>query len=448
MKIAISLFWMGMLCAALQAQESDSAAAGSEENTAKKTGVIISGSGNLMFGQIVGGHTFAQGNSNYIEHRWLDFYGGNIIACARPAAWLTTKIGVDARSAFPVTSTNSIMKETYRISYRSFLPVAEGILHWNFKDKALPISSLVIESGIFPYTFSPDIKNFGNYLYRGGAYPLYLETKLDYPYYDMLGIRTEAGVLDNSLKIGAIVNGIINHAPFFDMSLALTASYASPHNVIDFGVGLCFDRIWSVNDYMTDCEAIKSNNPSFDSSWTLRSTKLDSRMTFDAKPLMGSPDFFGKQDAKVYGELAILGLSDPNYFHDSTFTPSLLHRMPILIGVNLPAFKILDLVSFEMEFFNSPYTNDWWGNDLQSPSPVPYDLSQMDSTWKENYKTKDNFKWTVYLKKSIGNYDIIGLFANDHMFYDTYSAESQPNTEQSLRSPKDWHWYIKLQYNF
>jgi hypothetical protein len=74
-------------------------------------------------------------------------------------------------------------------------------------------------------------------------------------------------------------------------------------------------------------------------------------------------------------------------------------------------------------------------------------MSSTDSVWQDIYKNKDNFKWTVYLKKSFSKFDLITIFANDHTIYDTYNAETQPNTEQSLRKPGDWHWYIKLQYN-
>jgi hypothetical protein len=454
---------IGILAIGIQAQESESTGgeSGTEEkgsayntpaketestnsaqNEGKKSAFTISGSGNLMFGQVVSGYAFARAGSNHMDHQWQDFYGGNIFVTTHPSDWLTTKVGLEARSAFPITSTSSIMKETFRVQYRSFLPIAEGIFKWNFENQ----TSLLIESGIFPYNFNPEIKNLGNYLYRGVAYPLYLETKLDYPYYDMAGIRAEYGFLDNTLKVGAILNSVINHAPFFDFSLGFTATYTLPNKVFEIGAGICFDRLLSVDDDATNC--VKSySQAGYDTSWTLKSTKLDTRVTFDLKPLIGNPECFGAQDAKIYGECAILGFKDPKYFIDSTFNYSLANRMPLLVGVNLPVFKILDLLSVEFEFFKSPYMNDWWGLYDGNPSPVPFYSPSWDSTWKENYKTKDNFKWTVYAKKSFGKFDVIGLFANDHIFYDTYSAESQSNTEQSLRTNKNWHWYVKLQYN-
>jgi hypothetical protein len=103
----------------------------------------------------------------------------------------------------------------------------------------------------------------------------------------------------------------------------------------------------------------------------------------------------------------------------------------------------MDLLSFELEWFDSPYPNDWFGSNGPSPEPVYVN----DPVWNDIYKNKDNFKWTVYLKKSFSKFDLIGIAANDHTIYSTFNAEGQAYTEQSLRKPSNWHWYIKLQYN-
>ena len=401
-----------------------------------------SGAGYMMFGQVESGYSHGRYKEGPIDHQWLDFYGGQIMLTSNPNSWFTTKIGLEVRSGFPITTTSGIMKETFRIQYRSFLPRAEGIFDWNFGN----FCSLLIESGIFQYNFNPEIKNLGNYLYRGIAYPLFLETKLDYPWADLMAIRSQVGFLNNQIKLEGIINSAITHAPFYDFSLGFTASYTTPKKTLEVGVGVCFDRLWSVDDKATDAKSLYGT-PGWDSSWTLRGTKLDSRLTFDFKPMIGNPAFFGPEDGKIYGEAAILGLKDYNYFEDPNFNTTLLHRMPVLLGINIPGFKILDLMSFELEWFGNPYANDWWGGLDGNQSPKPFDIKTADSTWADIYKNKDNFKWTIYLKKSISKFDIIGIAANDHIIYDTYNAEAQANTEQSLREPKNWHWYIKLQYN-
>lgn len=101
----------------------------------------------------------------------------------------------------------------------------------------------------------------------------------------------------------------------------------------------------------------------------------------------------------------------------------------------------------EVEYCKNPYANNWWGGQNGEPSPEPRDVSEEDSVWNDNYKNLDNLKWTFYVKKSFSKFDIIAMFANDHTFYETRNAENQTYTEQTLRTNKDWHWYLKLQYN-
>jgi hypothetical protein len=417
----------------LWAEESEE---GSADDSQKS--ISISGNGNIMFGQLVSGYTHGRTKENYVQNRWQDFYSGRINITSHPNEWLTTIICPEVGSAFPITTTSGIMKETYKLQYRALLQRAEAMFHWQFNT-----ISFSGEAGLMEYNFNPEIKNLGNYLYRSASYPLFLRTKLDYPYANLMGIRGEVGLMENQVKLGTLINTITHQAPFYDISIALFASYATSDKMFDAGFGICFDRAISVNDTLTDAINLKSQMS--DSTLSLRSTKIDFRACFDIKKMFGDNDFFGPNDAKLYAEAGIIGLKDPKYFlNDSLTTPSLMNRLPIMVGLNIPTFKILDLFSIEVEYCKYPYSFDWWGN-YGSPSPVP--AQTFDSTWQTNYREKDNLKWSIYLKKSISKFDIIGFIANDHTLYDTYNAEAQPNTEQSLRTNKDWHWYIKLQYN-
>jgi hypothetical protein len=419
----------------LWAQDSEQVAA---EKPLEK--ISVTGNGNIMFGQVVSGYAFGRTKENYVNHRWQDFYSGRVNITSRPNDWLTAVVCPEVGSAFPLTATSGIMKETYKLQYRALLQRAEALFNWQFNT-----ISFMGEVGLMEYTFNPEVKNLGNYLYRAAAYPFFMKTKLDYPYSNLMGIRGDIGLMDNQLKLGLLVNSIIHQAPFYDISVGLLASYNTPNKLFDAGFGICFDRVFSVDDAATDATQSKKLGDITDSSLTLRSTKIDVRACLDLKKFLGDADFFGPNDAKIYGEAAVIGLKDPDYFPaDSIITPSLMNRLPIMVGFNIPTFKILDLFSIELEYCKYPYSYDWWGG-LGQPSPMP--VQTFDTTWQTNYREKDNFKWTIYLKKSFSHFDVIAFFANDHMLYDTYSAENQPNTEQSLRTNKDWHWYIKLQYN-
>jgi hypothetical protein len=412
----------------------------------EESNVTIKGSGSIMFGQIAKGHSHGKASDWPLDHHWQSFYAGRIDAISKPkdCDWFTAKIGLEIGSAFPVLRETNIMKDIFKTQQRPFLPQAVGIFDFDINN-----ISCLIESGMMEYTFNPDVKNLGNYMYRSTAYPLNLRTKLDYIYSNLMGIRAQAGFINNQVKVGMIMNSIIDAPPFFDMNLGFYASYTNGNKLIDAAFGLVFERVIAIDDSITDCKKLK--NRLGDSTATMRGTKIIGRATFDIKQLLGNNSIFGPNDAKIYAEGAILGLKDPDFYNyqANPIYPktSLLNRIPLMLGINIPTFKILDHLSVELEYCNYPYPFDWWGS-LNSPSPkpdFPSGSTLKDTTWRDIYLHKDNLKWTFYLKKSISNFDIIAMAANDHILYETYQAESHTFTEHSLRGEKNWHWYIKLQ---
>jgi hypothetical protein len=117
--------------------------------------------------------------------------------------------------------------------------------------------------------------------------------------------------------------------------------------------------------------------------------------------------------------------------------------MPFMVGINLPTWKILDLLSIELEWFYSPYANDWLGKfDYQLPEArQPSSLNQWDT-----YINRDNFKWAINIRKSIGNLEVRSLLGSDHTIYKIIN-EQVGNFEQTMKRPKDWHWFVELRYN-
>jgi hypothetical protein len=408
----------------------------------EKPKVEFSGFGFLMFGQLKAGYIDDNMSSTTpkTRHLWQNFAEVDLIATSKMSNWCTTKIGFKMTNLYPLGTTN-MQKASFFMKFAPSVVMAEGIFNWdlNFMD-------LTVESGVFQYNFNPDIKILGNYLYRGTAYPLYLENKLDYPWADMMGARVEMAFLDKKLKTEVLLNTKYDHPPWYDWNLGLTTSYNFA-NIVEFGAGICFDHLLSVNDFETEGRHLAINIREIDSVahdtsyYTYRSTKLDARLTFDPKNIFGGNAIFGKEDGKIYAELGIVGLEDYKYFEKDP-EPSLAHRMPFMVGFNVPCFKVLDLLSAEFEIFNSPWPNKWSGNDNFGPRPK----SVNDSTLLNNYLYDDNVKWGVYLKKRIANFQVSAFAANDHYIYITFDQENRPCFEQSLRKPGDWHWYIKLQY--
>jgi hypothetical protein len=179
-----------------------------------------------------------------------------------------------------------------------------------------------------------------------------------------------------------------------------------------------------------------------------KGTKWTARAIVDPKPLFGSPDIFGPKDLKIYGEAAILGMKNNErygYLPDSGKISGIpWERMPVLLGFNIPTFKIVDYLSVELEWFKSPFPNDWYG---QYPTPVARESMENDTNEFDTYLNGDNFKWSIYLAKSISKFEVKLMFANDHTIYKGCSPTDRAYTEQTLKRNADWHWYLKLQYN-
>jgi hypothetical protein len=446
---------MVMLCGIMVACFQAVTFADEEKQESKTT---ISGFGYFMVGQIVSGWTgsefpdpaYAGASSQRIAHYWQENAEVDLFLTSKPNDWFTTKVGLTVRSYNPLQS-GSMEKASFYTNFLFSIPAAEGIFNWKFSDAPVSLSSLLVEAGFFQYTFNPDAKNLGNYLYRSVISPLSIWTKIDYPWADLMGVRTEVGFLDNKIKIGAIFNSTVDFLPWYDWNLAFTGHYA-PNKIINVAAAIEFDRLVSVghsNTWLNDSICKK-----------MAGTKIAARFSFDPKPLFGSLSFFGPEDCKLYGEAAVIGQNDSTLNVGDTSVPHIgppiywmgmpIRRMPLLLGINIPGFKVLDVISLELEWFKSPYPNDWQGALTQggNAEPVPLDIS--GSPWLiDNYVKKDNFKWSIYAKKRVfSNFEVMVFAANDHTIYKAFNLGSNNCPEQSLRKPNDWHWYGELRFYF
>jgi hypothetical protein len=227
------------------------------------------------------------------------------------------------------------------------------------------------------------------------------------------------------------------YVPFFDFTPAFALTYA-PNKIIDIGAAVAFHHLLQADGpYLAD---------SIGKKW--QGTKLDARVILDPKELLGGVDWLGKEDGKIYAELAVLGMNDTLEVDttDSKGTfpePSILHRIPLMIGFNVPTFKLLDCFSVELEWFTSPYANDWFGLfDNQKPRARK---PTSDEQW-DTYINKDNFKWMVTIAKSFGKFEVRSFIGSDHTVY-RLSNLSTGNFEQTMKREGDWQWMLELRYH-
>jgi hypothetical protein len=172
---------------------------------------------------------------------------------------------------------------------------------------------------------------------------------------------------------------------------------------------------------------------------------LMGRASLDFKKLFPS-DKFSDSDLRLYAEIAVLGVKNyPVYYEKIT------ERMPIMIGFNLPTFHALDLLSVQVEYFNSPNLNNTYTLGEKNWA-IPY-LPEDDHFSQDGYNDltqKDNYSWSILARKRIFSVlTLNGQIARDHMrtigtdwFY---GSRLEPN--EVLHKTSSWYWMFQLAWN-
>ena len=185
---------------------------------------------------------------------------------------------------------------------------------------------------------------------------------------------------------------------------------------------------------------------------TLRASKRQ-KLTFKAVELMGRASMnmgamFGLEEAKsgpfkLFSEVAVLGIENQPYFYED-----ITQRIPVMFGLSVPTFGLLDLLSFQGQYYKNPWPDDKF---LQFDQSVP--VPQLPENNPALYQIakdkgvygKDDLKWTVYAKKTL--YEGLDLYvqaANDHMrLMDPFTIPtSLPITNNES------HWYYLVRFTW
>ena len=120
-----------------------------------------------------------------------------------------------------------------------------------------------------------------------------------------------------------------------------------------------------------------------------------------------------------------------------------------MFGFNVPTFKLFDVLSIEWEWFGSKYPNDLYTVMVEG-KPIPLQTGNRQMGFVYTDSTRDNWKWSVYGKKTLFNYfNITFQFANDHLRWETSDYGRQTTkTEEALRQMGQWYWTVKFGYSF
>jgi hypothetical protein len=378
---------------------------------------------------------------------------------------------------------------------------------------------LRISAGYFPYKYNPDAKNLGEYLFRDAAYPTFIITNFEFPLTRELGFHLD-GFVGNAaidqLKWDLMLTSETHYWSLQDW----TVSGVLTNNLFNFfelGVGASWQRLLSVNEVNTTPEKLGAyfENANGDSdSYTFRSLKLMARASINPMrfipdfkipfaPAFGDKPFFGKEDLKIYGELAVLGLSnytaydsnkvqlpETQQYYDSKIVAGLfpVDRTPVMLGINLPTYPLLSYGIFP--FVLTEWMREETGSDLRPLALVTIipalasgvcnhylgwdyglDVLSLEFEWSsnrfpdDNYKvldptvklplpksgsTSDPVKYSLYFKKSFMNqkFAVSGLVGRDHMRPLEQADPQFQVTSDYLQNKAAWWWMLRLSANF
>jgi hypothetical protein len=382
-----------------------------------------------------------------------------------------------------------------------FIGPTKAVAEYHFGDPAAPW--LTLGGGMFMYKYNPDAVNLGEYLYRSGAYPAYTATGgyvvINSAAANLQGFK--ASYRHGGFNADALITTETNLAPLYDWSLGGIVGYKIADGLIDLGAGVNFKRLipvrpsrtsrhsptngyFSLNgkDYTTnanyydaqvqfyankhtaadsakaaliqqDLDVVTRVNDEADSApkpqikyFTNSGTLGMVRASVDFKKLFES-EYFGPQDLKLYSEAAVLGIK--NY---PVFYTKVTNRMPVMLGLNLPTFKLLDLFAIQVERFASPWLNNT-SQIANDANPLPHFPIASDSVasvkeWND-LATKDDLKWTLLVQKKLGNFiTISGQLANDHMrtVSSRYFYGPQFDHNEVTVGKSDWYWMTQISW--
>lgn len=417
---------------------------------------------------------------NY-SHLWLqkNLLGFGMSGSVHPRLHL--HIGIAASlsyNTFPDLLTRMPSQNTSTPNIDFFLDSAYMVIN---ASPDIDKSWLKIGVGLFPYKYNPEVRNLGEFMFRTGCYPAYITTNgFDQANAQLAGLQLSNDIADiwhNDL----LLTSELFLKPFNDFSLTYITDVQLAGKVLDIGAGIQLFRLFSANRKLTTPKMHPNGrdpSPSYyfskddeeqtDTLWyTYTGTKIMGRVCFDPKPLLGW-DIFGTEDLKLYAEAIILGTksyptdSIPNVYSQNNSNindygyDNLIEKLPILVGFNIPSFKLLDVLSFEVEYFGKKYVNAVPIPTTSSFPPYfpipnqPYTDGSMDTTSYRNkhYEKRYKWKWSCYVKRTILNkFTITAQAARDHI-RTTSTLSMNIDREEALVKNSHWYWMLKLGCRF
>jgi hypothetical protein len=402
------------------------------------------------------------GASNNMNGNWIEAAGVQLASTAKFSPQWEGAMAMGAIQTHNARGDVSVANNLYPY-WTTFI----GEARLTYINAITETQKLQFNLGFFPYNYNPDVKDLGLYLLRGFVYPgtpvSGFEVRHTTPAANIFGGM--AGYTIGGFKNDLLLISETDNRPYFDISIADVVSWQI-NPAIQFGAGVNFYRVLPRVKKNTspdmDCKNVVSGYAQIDPEdnelcyildtvsvdavagtakvdtilGSLSGNKVMGRFRLDPKILFGWESAFGKQDLVLYSEVGILGTKSYRKYYDD-----IKRRMPVMVGLNLPAFGYLDKFSLEVEYYASKNMADY-GKAEASYSWVPRVVPGLDNG-------KDDLKWSLYFSRIIlGHLRLSGQVANDHLRMFGPPDIGFTAFSETLTTSKDWYWMLKSTYFF
>jgi hypothetical protein len=367
--------------------------------------------------------------------------------------------------------------------------ITRADMEYRFGDLNAPM--FTVQAGFFPYKYNPDAKNLGEYLLRSGTYPGTLTTGgwniMSEATYMMQGARLNMALWGGKFQsefllpmerdlppngdLSPTYIGTVYPIPGIEIAggatcnhcIAVKPSATSPkrkynsNTTSDDGNGTAYvvenpnynPSLPMANITDLDVDPTANSKYMYDTTrfYTFQGVKLMARASVDPKAFFPMP-MLGSSDLKVFGEIALLGVKNHSFYYENR-----TERMPVMFGMNLPTFRVLDLLSLQFEYYNARFVNSLENAyRFQTATPTGVDstgrMINDPNFFDETHElvAKDNWKWSVFAKKELTTgIRLYAQVANDHLRmpgnYDGVNSWI-PLTDIQF---KDWYYLVRFE---
>ena len=349
-------------------------------------------------------------------------------------------INIEGKIAFAYPQAKESDYMTTQAPSYVFSPIqVEGC--YNLGDSEKPW--LQVGMGFFPYKFNPDARNLGEFHFRSGTYPPYIITDFNHCYGRLLGLRVSSTLFEN-FRQDLLFTSETLMFPTQDYSLSYFAHY-SLAGFMDVGAGISLAHFFPIgnkdfssavkSDEVGDRYTTENGDTSF---YDFKAIKPSIMLAFDLKKILPSiiANVLSKDDFRLYGEACVTGWENFENYDTSkiSYYANRMDRTLLMAGFNIPTFKVLDILSLEVEYYSKKYPN-CFRNVIEMNVATPY----------SNYRG-DLYPWyySIYAKKTfLDKFSIVGQIARDHMR--PYCPVSKiAEREESLKKLGDWWWVLSF----